>query len=501
MKNLIIISILLHLGFGVYGQNFNITKSHSSNFIQIDSIEKYTFHIDNREYTVNITPEASEIRNLVNKVDTLTKEKKELTKFLYYNLDSYIYCKKLIAIKLTSLKNEKQNFKNKIKGSNKAIELKEYYSKIEKIEEKIDSLKTKRSEFNSNPKKVNDFLVLEIEQNKKALENIQKKTENTDSASEINELYVTKKTIRDKIKAIEKVKGESYEKLTIRSNKTPYSEEVNLRIKEIKDSIPLLNFKIKKWYKKYSTDLLKEKNSHFFLYNSKKEKYRVLSLFNTIYGNENTINTINSTGFNLSSNSGSLYSELLSIKTGKFRVSIGGLITASNDEENGEDTKESNDKNNDEAIQKLISGGGNTILKIESPVFYHHSKNNYFTNISLWNIKGTADFPQFGTKSSDFSGTFSIGFQSHFNLLLRDDVDKNKELRFFADLNINAFVGSDKYITDLLGNTNENKVLFGKLTLGVRLLKNIQLSVVVYQFGSHENLRNNKIVIGSTILP
>lgn len=225
-------------------------------------------------------------------------------------------------------------------------------------------------------------------------------------------------------------------------------------------------------YKRFTLGFWNERSQAFFeiLYDTKGERF----------------NLINNTGFNLGNNTGSIYSELVSGQLYIFRVSLGAMIASSS----GEDQETASI---DEAYQRLVTYGGNTVLKLEYPLIYSHAKNNQWTFISRIIAKGTSDFPEFGTTSEDWSGSWSYGLD-----IYGDVATSNNKLRFFMNFNANKIFGTDSYIKNLgLANSDFS---FGQLKLGLVFNSNISLSFVVNTFSSESSLENKNVIVGGQIL-
>jgi len=214
---------------------------------------------------------------------------------------------------------------------------------------------------------------------------------------------------------------------------------------------------------------------------------RSAAFFDMIYGAEGKrFQTLNQTGFHIGNNTGSIYSELVSGNLGLIRVSMGTMVSSSTSDSLAQAKTE-------EAFQRLVTYGGNTVLNFEYPLAYIHSNNNHYNLISRAVARGTADFPAFGTTTDDWAGSASVGLDIYADASL-----SNNSLRFFANFNINKIYGTDVF-RDNLGIPNTD-FTFGQLTLGLVLLNNIKLSFIVSTISSEETLRNKHVVIGGQIL-
>lgn len=246
-----------------------------------------------------------------------------------------------------------------------------------------------------------------------------------------------------------------------------------LKIKSIKqDSL----------YLSYTKDLLNYSwiNAGFWVIKSK-------ALFDIIYnGNGQKFKTLGNTGFTFGSNSASIYSELVSGNLGMLRVSLGSMISSNNNDS-------TQVAKNEEAYQRLVTYGGNTVLNFEYPLLYIHSRDSHYNLISRFIVRGTSDLPAFGTSTEKWAGSASYGIDFYGDASL----DNNK-LRFFINYNTNKIYGTDIYRNNL-GITNNN-FTFGQLSLGLVFLEVFKISFTVATFSSEESLRNKSIVGGGQVL-
>jgi len=149
---------------------------------------------------------------------------------------------------------------------------------------------------------------------------------------------------------------------------------------------------------------------------------------------------------------------------------------------------------NNEAFQRLITYGGNTVLNLEYPLAYIHNDNNTINFISRFVAKGAADIPQLGTSTDKWTGSGSIGLDFYM-----DFATSNNSLRFFGNLNMNRVFGSDLFSQNL--GIEDTIFNFGQLTLGIVIAQNVKLSFLVSTFSNVDVLRSSKVVVGSQILP
>ncbi|MFL9838447.1 hypothetical protein ABS768_13110 [Flavobacterium sp. ST-75] len=211
------------------------------------------------------------------------------------------------------------------------------------------------------------------------------------------------------------------------------------------------------------------------------------AVFDVLYENEGKrFKALGNTGVSFGNNSGSIYSELVGGNLGAFRVSLGTMVSSSNssDEESAQQ---------EEAYQRLVTYGGNTVLTFEYPVIYTHSTNHDYNLLGRFIAKGAADLPAFGTTTDDWAGSASVGLNFY-----GDAAIDNNELRFFFEASTSLYFGTDEYQTNL--GIDKSNFTFGQVTLGLVFLENFKISFVVTTFSSQSNLRNKNVVAGGQVL-
>lgn len=268
--------------------------------------------------------------------------------------------------------------------------------------------------------------------------------------------------------------------------------QLDLTVEEIKklekklstttDSISKLRPAIDSLSNEYVKEYLQYSTSTILTFGPKRSR----AFFDILYDNGGKrFKILNNTGFNIGNNSGSIYSELVSGNLSVLRVSLGTMISNSSSDS-------LSTAKQDEAYQRLVSNGGNTVLNLEYPLAYVHSRNNQFNFISRLRARGTADFPEFGTTTEEFAGSASLGIDFYVDAALT-----NNKLRFFGTFNYNKIYGTGEFSNNL-GIENSN-FSFGQLTLGL-VFSNIKLSFIVATISSENNLENRNVVAGGQVL-
>jgi len=158
-------------------------------------------------------------------------------------------------------------------------------------------------------------------------------------------------------------------------------------------------------------------------------------------------------------NQGIMYSELVAGNIAVFRVSFGAMISAHDDRDQQE-----------EALQKLVGGGGNSVLNIYYPLLYKTGK-----YIDLyWQLapKFAGDIPALGSTTDNVTGNINLGSEFYLDISTED-----KALNFFAYVRGGYIMGSKGFYENL--NIDNKGLLFGQINFGFTLNKNIRISFTI----------------------
>ncbi|WP_452223228.1 hypothetical protein [Lacinutrix chionoecetis] len=254
-------------------------------------------------------------------------------------------------------------------------------------------------------------------------------------------------------------------------------------LKKTKDSISKLTPKIDSLSNEYVKEYLQYTPSTYLTFGPK----RARAVFDILYDNGGKrFKILNNTGFNIGNNTGSIYSELVSGNLSVLRVSLGTMISSSSTDSLAVAKEE-------EAYQRLVTNGGNTVLSFEYPLAYIHSRNNQFNFVSRITARGTADFPEFGTTTEDFAGSAAIGINFYGDAALT-----NNKLRFFGTFNYSQIYGTNEFNNNL--GIESSDFSFGQLTLGLVFNGNIKLSFIITTLSSEASLENRNVIAGGQIL-
>jgi hypothetical protein len=233
----------------------------------------------------------------------------------------------------------------------------------------------------------------------------------------------------------------------------------------------------------YQSDRLLAKPAHILSFNTTRSN----AFYNIIYNSQKgKFRLLSNSGFNFGDSTASIYTELASGTFYSFRVTLGSMITSSKLSKNADPARE-------EALQRLQSYGGNTVLNIEYPLCYVHTKNGSFNFISRFLSKGTVDLPAFGSTTTSFAGSAMAGLDFYADASL-----SNNSLRFYCNLGVNRAVGTKTFCSNL--GIDKSAFGFGQLKLGVVLGETINLSFIVRTFSTEDKLSSRSVVLGGTLL-
>lgn len=280
---------------------------------------------------------------------------------------------------------------------------------------------------------------------------------------------------------------ELYKNSTGADGNAPFGQEVvaqkSAQISTLQEEVEKIQTQQDSLYFLYAKDWLRHSRCNFLNFGV----IRSRAFFDIIYSNGGErFKALGNAGLSLGNNAGSLYSEIVSGNMGLFRVSLGTMVSSSR-------SQDSSGGKQEEAYQRLVNYGGNTVLSFEYPLAYVHSRNNQYNLISRFTAKGTADFPAFGTNTTDWAGSASMGLDVYADAAL-----SNNQLRFFMDLNMNLIYGTDVFKANL--GIDKNTFSFGQLSLGLVFLENFKISFIVATVSSQANLRNKSVIAGGQVL-
>ena len=306
---------------------------------------------------------------------------------------------------------------------------------------------------------------IDLEDRKKIMLDRQKKR-----IAKLNELY---KAATD-VTVVESQRSTTFR--AIRDNGFKDVNALEAELTKLKFTIDSLNIE-------YQKEIITSNSLTVFGFKAIKSR----AFLDMIYDTKNKrFSSLSSAGINIGDETGSVFTELVSGNMGLFRVSLGSMVATSS-------AKDDVKAQQEEAYQRLITTGGNTVLDLEYPFAYVHSNDGLYNFITRFQAKGTADFPAFGTTSDKWAGSIVAGAD-----LYMDIATSNNLLRFFGNFNINKIYGTGTY-RDNLGIDKTN-FTFGQLTLGLVFKETVRLSFIVLTTSSQGKLTNHNVIAGGQVL-
>ncbi|MBF4487708.1 hypothetical protein [Flavobacterium sp. CSZ] len=224
------------------------------------------------------------------------------------------------------------------------------------------------------------------------------------------------------------------------------------------------------------------------------------NFFHDMYSNK-TDKTIllNSFALNGNSDASAVQTEVVTDNMWALRLSFGSVLSVSNSK--SDDSEESpadqtKKETQQEAFSRLINGGGNFYLDMILPVFTTNQNNgDQITFYGYANLRGAMDLEGFSSNVNTSTGNGTLGLNAYLGIS-----SDNKKFNFFVQGNTNYTVGTNEFYSNL-GLHNEKAFLNGKIIAGVTMLNQFRLSAIINAFGSDEQIRSNKVVVGIQVLP
>ena len=201
-----------------------------------------------------------------------------------------------------------------------------------------------------------------------------------------------------------------------------------------------------------------------------------------------TKNTVaRNVGLSISSNSGSLYAELLSdniylSKLGFGRIGFGALIA------NSDDTTAA-------SFDRFFNAGGNGIIYLLLPLIYYQPSNQGFAKARadlVFLPRVASDIPAMNSTIEDPTYNVDIGLEGRGFMN-----SVTEKFCFFAQVRVGYVSGSKKFYENLsLAENNRNSFVSSKWTFGVDLKSLIRISVSKPLFGPAEIVKNQPLIVG-----
>ncbi|OXG04166.1 hypothetical protein BC749_102851 [Flavobacterium araucananum] len=210
---------------------------------------------------------------------------------------------------------------------------------------------------------------------------------------------------------------------------------------------------------------------------------------------------LNSFALNSNSDATSVQNEIVTDNMWAVRVTFGSVLSISSGAKNTAETPQEvaakdKYKAEQEALSRLVNGGGNFYLELLLPLFSTNQSNgDQITSYSYANVKGAMDLKDLSSNVDTSTANGSVGVNSYLGIS-----SDNKRFNFFLQGNMNYTLGNNGFYQNL-GLSHEKAFLNGKVITGVTILNKFRLSAIITAFGSDEKIRSNKVTVGVQILP
>ncbi len=210
---------------------------------------------------------------------------------------------------------------------------------------------------------------------------------------------------------------------------------------------------------------------------------------------------LNSLALNSNSDATSIQNEIITDNMWAVRLTFGSVLSISSNQNDASLTPEQTQEQikaetEEEALSRLINGGGNFYLEGIFPLFTTNQDNgDQITSYTYANIRGAMDVEKISSNIDTSTGNGTLGLNSYFGIS-----SDNRKFNFFFQGNVNFTVGSTSFYNNL-GLDHEKAFLNGKIIAGITILNQFRFLATIKTFGSDEKIRSSKVAIGIQILP
>lgn len=274
---------------------------------------------------------------------------------------------------------------------------------------------------------------------------------------------------------------ENYKK-EIKEVSPPNEEE---KIKKLQQAI---DDKRATWQSK--RDMLLEQRKELFKINAIAGKEFLLfpvrsklqaQVFSELMYQNDGFSLLNSVAMQITGDRGSIFSELLSDNFEVVRFSVGTVIAASADTLVTE-----------QALKRLMGGGGNTIVRLDYPLGFFNSERVTF--LCQASPKLGLDFPIMGTRTDVTTYNFNGGIEVYASI----GSNENK-VQFFGHGRSSYVFGTDDYYDNL--GVPRMPFFYSQLVLGITIFSNYKISVFIPVHSSEASLLKMPVSIGPQLIP
>lgn len=220
--------------------------------------------------------------------------------------------------------------------------------------------------------------------------------------------------------------------------------------------------------------------------------------FHDMYNNKTEKSIfLNSFALNGNSDATSVQNEIVTDNMWALRVTFGSVLSLeSKKADPAEIPAKTKKETEEEALNRLLNGGGNFYLEFLLPLAATNQNNgDQITAYSYANIRGAMDIKSISNNIDTSTGNGTLGLNQYFGIS-----SDSRKFNFFALGNINYTFGTNEFYSNL-GLTDAKGFLNGRLLAGITILNNFRISLAVCPFGSDEKVRSNKVTVGIQIMP
>lgn len=228
-----------------------------------------------------------------------------------------------------------------------------------------------------------------------------------------------------------------------------------------------------------------ETRSKLFFENTANKETKYLSNYLVTYG--------------LKNNKVSAYTEAYHDYFGSLRISIGTLI--SNNTTVGRDSSGitiiDSSETKDDAIQRIIGGGGNIVINANLPILFSRSRQNKVRALVNFNPKISCDLPAIGTYSSDFIFKTDIGTEAAVFLN-----GSEGNLSFYS-ITRSSYIFGNSTFYDYLSTPSQkvnNGYFMHQTSIGVAVKEMFRFGVILY-YGDPFVVKNFPTTVFVSIVP
>ena len=183
--------------------------------------------------------------------------------------------------------------------------------------------------------------------------------------------------------------------------------------------------------------------------------------------------------YNTQSEQLALYSELFSDYFGPLRFGFGALMTSGRDEEYERETVIADGQNNEDALQRLLNGGGNSVMSLAYPLMQWRD-HTWSRGIRILAVpKYALDIPALGSSAESYAANADLGIEASAHW-----AGNNQSIAFFFQTRIGYVMGNSAFKTAI--NSKKDFVV-SQLNIGVAFRNTIKLSYSVH------SIRNSDI--------